>query len=490
MKLYMHPVSMTCRPVRLFAAENKIAIDEELVDLMTGAHLQPPYSKVNPNCLVPMLEDGDLKLTESSAILKYLADKIGSPAYPKDLKQRAKVNEAMDWINTNFYRDWGYNLCYPQLFPHLKRRSDEAQAATLEFGKENAKRWLGLLDNHWLGPNKPYLCGNEITIADYFGSGIVTLGEAIGVDFSPYPNVVRWLEPDEGAAELEYGQRGVLRPRRLAEGTEVRYAVLRVELGAQQDKDVQTMSFFPGKDPAPGDKYQCDALKTGDRAAHRRPRRRLHGAPRAAVGAVAHGRAVRVLRSFRAGGVQLRQRPRRAAASAYRARHRHLSVRRRDHAPRQPRHRGADPAGRGQLDDRRPRHRAFRAHRHRAPRHAATACTACRCGWRCRRRRRRWRRPSRTMPSTNFRWCATTAQSVRVVVGGAYGQRSPVKTTSETLFADAHAARPAARCRSTPSTRSARSTCSTARSTSPATASAADRLLVFKPGDAHHHQAR
>jgi len=126
--------------------------------------------------------------------LKYLADKIGSPAYPKDLKARAKVNEAMDWINTNFYRDFGYNLCYPQLFPHMKRRSEEAQAATLEFGRENAKRWLKLLNDHWLGPNKSYLCGNAITIADYFASGIVTLGEVIGVDFSPYPNVKRWLD--------------------------------------------------------------------------------------------------------------------------------------------------------------------------------------------------------------------------------------------------------------------------------------------------------
>jgi glutathione S-transferase len=193
MKLYMHPVSMTSRPVRLFAADNNIAMDEEVVDLMTGAHLQPPYAAINPNCLVPMLEDGDLKLTESSAILKYLADKIGSPAYPKDLKQRAKVNEVMDWINTNFYRDWGYNLCYPQLFPHLKRRSDEAQAATLEFGKENAKRWLTLLNDYWIGPNKAYLCGDQLTIADYFGAGIVTLGEVIGVDFTPYPNVKRWL---------------------------------------------------------------------------------------------------------------------------------------------------------------------------------------------------------------------------------------------------------------------------------------------------------
>jgi glutathione S-transferase len=193
MKLYMHPVSTACRPVQLFAADNNIAMDEELVDLMTGAHLQPPYSTINPNCLVPMLEDGDLKLTESSAILKYLADKIGSPAYPKDLKQRAKVNEVMDWVNTNFYREWGYNLCYPQLFPHMKRRSDEAQAATLEIGQQNSKRWLKVLNDYWLGPNKTYLCGDTITIADYLAVGIVSLGEIIRADLSPYPNVQRWL---------------------------------------------------------------------------------------------------------------------------------------------------------------------------------------------------------------------------------------------------------------------------------------------------------
>ena len=192
MKLYMHPVSMTSRPVRLFAAESGIALDEEVVDLFTGAHMQPPYAAINPNCLVPMLEDGDFKLTESSAILKYLADKIGSPAYPKDLKQRARVNEVMDWLNTNFYREWAYNLCYPQLFPHLRRRSDEAQDSTLAFGRDNAKRWLKVLDEHWIGPDKTYLCG-ELTIADYFGAALVTLGEVIGIDFSPYPNVKRWL---------------------------------------------------------------------------------------------------------------------------------------------------------------------------------------------------------------------------------------------------------------------------------------------------------
>jgi len=193
MKLYMHPVSMTSRPVRLFIAEENIACEEELVDLMTGAHLQEPYVLLNPSAMVPWLIDGDLTLTESSAILKYLADKTGSPAYPKDLKARAKVNEMMDWINTNFYRDWGYNLAYPQLFPHMKCRSDEAQAATIERGAERSKKWLQLLDRHWIGSQRKYLCVDQIAIADYFASGIVTLGELIGCDLAPYPNLGRWL---------------------------------------------------------------------------------------------------------------------------------------------------------------------------------------------------------------------------------------------------------------------------------------------------------
>jgi glutathione S-transferase len=193
MKLYMHPVSMTSRPVRLFLHESKIPCEEQVVDLMKGEHLQEPYAAINPNKLVPVLEDGDLRLTESSAILKYLADKTDSPAYPKDLKKRAKVNEMMDWFNTNFYRDFGYGLAYPQIFPHHKRPSDEVQTATLAWGQERAKAWLKLLNDYWIGPNKQYVCGDQITIADYFGSCLVTLGEIIRCNFADYPNVERWL---------------------------------------------------------------------------------------------------------------------------------------------------------------------------------------------------------------------------------------------------------------------------------------------------------
>ena len=193
MKLYMHPVSNASRPVRLFIAENNIDCEEQMVDLMTGEHYQEPYASLNPNRLVPMLEDGDLRLTESSAILKYLASKYELPSYPKDLKQRAKVDEMMDWFNTQFYRDYGYGLAYPQLYPHHKRPSDEIQAGTIAWGKERAHGWFKLLDEHWIGPRKQYLCGDQITIADYFGACLATLGEVIRCDFSAYPNVQRWL---------------------------------------------------------------------------------------------------------------------------------------------------------------------------------------------------------------------------------------------------------------------------------------------------------
>ena len=96
MKIYYHPVSTTSRMLMLFAAETDLKAEFKVVDLFTGEHLQPAYAALNPSCMVPMLEDGDFRLTESSAILKYLAEKSGSPAYPADQRRRAKINEMMD----------------------------------------------------------------------------------------------------------------------------------------------------------------------------------------------------------------------------------------------------------------------------------------------------------------------------------------------------------------------------------------------------------
>jgi glutathione S-transferase len=198
MKLYYHPVSTTSRPVLLFVMENNLPVELQVVDLMTGEHMQAPFSQLNPSKLVPVLEDGDFRLTESSAILKYLAEKSGSSAYPKDLCERARVNERMDWINTQLCRDLAYGLVYPQIFPNHKRPTDELQKGQLAWAKERAKGWLKLLDESLIGPKQPYLCGEEITIADYFASSFVSLAEFIRADFSPYPNLKRWYERMKG----------------------------------------------------------------------------------------------------------------------------------------------------------------------------------------------------------------------------------------------------------------------------------------------------
>ncbi|MGB8338008.1 MAG: glutathione S-transferase family protein [Burkholderiales bacterium] len=194
MKLYYHPASTTSRPLVLFAAENNIPLDMQVVDLFTGEHYKAPFEAINPNRMVPVLEDGSFRLTESSSILKYLADKAGSPLYPKDLQQRARVNERMDWINTQLNRDFGYGFVYPQIFPTHKRRSEEAHDATLQWGKERAQGWLKVLNDHILGPDNNYLCGDKITIADYFGAAFVSVGELTGTDFAAYPNVKKWLD--------------------------------------------------------------------------------------------------------------------------------------------------------------------------------------------------------------------------------------------------------------------------------------------------------
>ncbi|HEX6006008.1 MAG TPA: glutathione S-transferase family protein [Burkholderiales bacterium] len=193
MKLYYHPVSTTCRPILLFAAESGITLDLQLVDLFKGEHLAAAYCTVNPNGQVPVLEDGDFRLTESASILRYLADSVDSPAYPRDLRKRARVNEILDWFNTGLYRDLGYGFIYPQVLPHLKRDDAKVQAATIAWGRDRSRKWLAILDQSVLGA-RPFLCGEAISLADYFGSALLTVGEVVHISYNAWPNVQRWLE--------------------------------------------------------------------------------------------------------------------------------------------------------------------------------------------------------------------------------------------------------------------------------------------------------
>ncbi len=141
MKLYTFDGSPTSRMALLFCTEEGIEFEKVDVDLLCGAHLSDSFKKVNPCALVPVMEDGDFRLTESSAILKYLADKHDSRTYPRDLKRRAKIHELMDWLNTSLYRVMGYNFIYRRCIRTTgasQRRSTRRQSSGAANARGNA----------------------------------------------------------------------------------------------------------------------------------------------------------------------------------------------------------------------------------------------------------------------------------------------------------------------------------------------------------------
>jgi glutathione S-transferase len=66
------------------------------------------------------------------------------------------------------------------------------------WGKQKAQNWLKILDEHLLGPKNLFLCGDKMTLADYFGVEIVAVGDLIRCPYSTYPNVERWLRRMKG----------------------------------------------------------------------------------------------------------------------------------------------------------------------------------------------------------------------------------------------------------------------------------------------------
>jgi glutathione S-transferase len=194
MILYTWPGSPVCRPIAMFILDHRMKIKQRAVDLLTGEQFGAAYTAINPNGAVPVLDDGPLRLTESSAILKYLADKARSPAYPRNLRARAQVNAVMDWANTGLYRTFGYGFCYPQVLDHLRWSDPNTQAQMLAAGQSGSKKFLSVMNDHLLGGRWPWLCGNRITLADYFTSGILSLGELTGCEFTEWPRVRRWYK--------------------------------------------------------------------------------------------------------------------------------------------------------------------------------------------------------------------------------------------------------------------------------------------------------
>ncbi len=130
MKLYIHPISLASRSARLFIAEHNIRVDEQDVDVLKSEHFQPPSATVNPSGQVLALERNGLRLIENTAILKYLADKVNSPAWPKDLKRRRRTRLWTSSTPSTIASKLRLHLSTD--FPNNKRPSEAVQQARLD----------------------------------------------------------------------------------------------------------------------------------------------------------------------------------------------------------------------------------------------------------------------------------------------------------------------------------------------------------------------
>lgn len=97
LKLYFAHGSPPSRGVLLLCRYLKLDIELKILDLGKGEHMTEEFLKLNPRHQVPVFVDGDFVLTESRAIMAYLAGKFAqnSSLYPLDIAKRARVDERL-----------------------------------------------------------------------------------------------------------------------------------------------------------------------------------------------------------------------------------------------------------------------------------------------------------------------------------------------------------------------------------------------------------
>lgn len=117
------------------------------------------FLKLNPNGLVPVIDDDGFVLWQSNSILRYLA--ASAPElYPPEPRKRAMVDQWIDWQATELNDAWRY------AFMNLVRRSPEHQDAKLrERSLAQWSRMMELLDVQ-LSATGGHVAGQAFTLAD------------------------------------------------------------------------------------------------------------------------------------------------------------------------------------------------------------------------------------------------------------------------------------------------------------------------------------
>lgn len=188
MKLYGFPPSPNTWKVRAVAAHLGIPLELEFVDLTKPRAAS--YLAINPTGRTPTLVDGDLTLSESNAIMQYIASQKPNPLWPHDARARADITRWQCWQLAH----WGSEACQPLIFNRLVKKllnlgsPDEAAVAkaTEAFHKE-AK----MLDAHLT--KQPYLVGTDVTLADFAAAANLFYIKEAELPVGPYPKLQEWF---------------------------------------------------------------------------------------------------------------------------------------------------------------------------------------------------------------------------------------------------------------------------------------------------------
>lgn len=184
-KLYRHALSGHAHRVQLMLS--LLGLPHELVevDLRGGAHKQPDFLKLNPFGQVPVIDDGGVIVSDSNAILVYLASKYDNSGYlPRDPLGAAQVQR---WLS----------VAAGQI-----ASGPAAARITTVFGGQLdvhydhaltiADSLFKVMDGYLHG--RSFLVGEQRTIADVAAYSYIAHAPEGGVPLAPYPNIVAWLK--------------------------------------------------------------------------------------------------------------------------------------------------------------------------------------------------------------------------------------------------------------------------------------------------------
>jgi glutathione S-transferase len=181
-RIHSFPLSGHAHRVELFASLAGIAHEVINVNLAQGEHKKPAYLALNPAGQVPAIEDGEVVVTDSNAILVYLARRYAPSYIPQDPAQEAEVQKFLSLAAGEI----AFGPAAARLINVFNAPLDA------EFAKTTATRVLTKLENHLQG--REFLVGDKPSIADVAIYSYTAHAPEGDVSLAPYPNVRRLLE--------------------------------------------------------------------------------------------------------------------------------------------------------------------------------------------------------------------------------------------------------------------------------------------------------